>query len=87
MSGRSRSGGNSSDKAADKSIGSPKSPNSHRKRSSSNDMSIVYDYQKYPKSNSSAEDEKAASGFDIHIKLLMLGDSGVGKSSLLMQVG
>lgn len=46
---------------------------------------IVYDYQNYPQSEHKTEDEKAPNGFDLHIKLLMLGDSGVGKSSLVLQ--
>ena len=47
---------------------------------------IVYNYQNYPQSGGGEEeDKKAAGGFDLHEKLLMLGDSGVGKSSLVLQ--
>lgn len=52
---------------------------------SASKVPIVYSYQNYPQSQPEVEDEKAVSGFDLHIKLLMLGDSGVGKSSLVLQ--
>ena len=52
---------------------------------SSSNVPIVYNYQNYPQSEPEKEDKKASSGFDLHVKLLMLGDSGVGKSSLVLQ--
>lgn len=56
-----------------------------RQHSNNNNVAIVYDYQNYPQSDHKVEDKKAAVGYDIHVKLLMLGDSGVGKSSLVLQ--
>mmetsp|Transcript_28765 Transcript_28765/g.48524 ORF Transcript_28765/g.48524 Transcript_28765/m.48524 type:complete len:276 (+) Transcript_28765:144-971(+) len=62
------------------------SPNNRKLKSpSANSVPIVYNYQNYPQSDGDAEEEKSQGDFDLHIKLLMLGDSGVGKSSLVLQ--
>lgn len=54
-------------------------------RDSPSGTTVVYDYQNYPHSEPEEEDKKGEEGFDLHIKLLMLGDSGVGKTSLVRQ--
>lgn len=62
------------------------SPNNRKLKSpNANSVPIVYSYQNYPQSESDAEEKKSQGDFDLHIKLLMLGDSGVGKSSLVLQ--
>jgi GTPase SAR1 family protein len=85
MSASGRSASNeTTDSTLQKERGSPVRKRQPQSPSSSN-VPIVYNYQNYPQSEPEKEDIKASSGFDIHIKLLMLGDSGVGKSSLVLQ--
>jgi GTPase SAR1 family protein len=61
------------------------SSSSSSSSSSSHTVQIIYNYQNYPQSEAEKEEKKVVGGYDLHLKLLMLGDSGVGKSSLVLQ--
>jgi hypothetical protein len=63
----------------------PTSASSSSSSSSSHTVPIIYNYQNYPQSEAEKEEKKVVGGYDLHLKLLMLGDSGVGKSSLVLQ--